>query len=156
MYGAHGSSHYDGSSSGSAGGAGFREKVYSQSGGSGEGDFRTEWHSEGSYSRSGQIPPTFVHNTVERDNVPTDRPNPTAARSRGKRMVEVDPYAEIQSLVPCKATTCNYIRCVVGALEKDKEVAIALRSRLNVRKVSNVSNNTLQRRRLARNICFPF
>ncbi|XP_023310590.1 integrin alpha-PS2 isoform X3 [Anoplophora glabripennis] len=130
--------------SGSSGG--FREQLYGQHQGSHQsgsssssgGSYSQDWQVEGGFSQRGQIPPTIVHNTVERDNVPTDRPNPKS-RSRGKR--ELDPYEEIQALVKCNATRCNYIRCVVGTLTKDKEVAIALRSRLNLREVNNITSS---------------
>lgn len=145
MYGSDGGALYGAGSGGYGSSGGFREELYGQrqgshqSGSSSDGNFRQDWQVKGSFSRKGQIPPTIVHNNVERDNVPTDRPNPKA-RSRGKRAAhEIDPYDEIQALVKCNATRCNYIRCLVGTLDKDKEVAIALRSRLNVREVNNVS-----------------
>lgn len=143
--GGQGGGFYDSASESSGSRGGFREQLYEQdqqsqrsgSGSSSGGGYRQDWQVERSYSQRGQIPPTYVHNTVERDNVPTDRPNPNA-RSRGRR--EIDPYQEIQALVKCNATRCNYIRCVVGSLDKGKEVAIALRSRLNVRAVNNLTS----------------
>ncbi|CAG9770067.1 unnamed protein product [Ceutorhynchus assimilis] len=71
-----------------------------------------------------------------RDNVPTDRPDFT--RSRGKRQVpQIDP--EIDDLLKCHATNCVYMRCIVGTLKKDEFVSIAIRSRLNVRAVKQLS-----------------
>lgn len=105
--------------------------------------YRRQWKTEGSYSHSGTIPPTFFTNNLgEGDNVPADATS-RSARSRGRRQIEHDPYAEIQALVKCNSTNCVYIRCVVGVLEKDKDIAIALRSRLNVRAIRGVSKDFL-------------
>lgn len=108
----------------------------SQPGGQG---YRRQWQTEGSFSHSGTIPPTLFNNNLEeRDNVPADATS-RSARSRGKRQIDDDPYTQMQALVKCNSTNCMYIRCVVGVLEKDKDVAIALRSRLNVRAIRDVS-----------------
>ncbi|KAJ8967511.1 hypothetical protein NQ314_002826 [Rhamnusium bicolor] len=138
-YGQSGSAYGSGSTNG--------HEVYGKDGfisGQGafpNGEFRREWHAEGSSSQSGRIPPTIIHsNRIEGDNVPTDRPN-LNNRHRGRRMLVEDPYAEIEALVKCNSTTCNYIRCVVGSLDKDKEVAIALRSRLNIRAVKDLTSS---------------
>ncbi|VEN53155.1 unnamed protein product, partial [Callosobruchus maculatus] len=112
-------------------------------GGQTGGGYRREWKAEGGYSSSGQIPPVYTHNRVDRDNVPpnSDDSSGEKFRVRGKRQVDVenDPYAEIRKLMQCNSTRCVYMRCIVGTLAKDKEVAIALRSRLNVRAVKNLT-----------------
>lgn len=117
-----------------------RGSVYRQSSSSNPGQgYRRQWKTEGSFSQSGTIPPTYFQNSLEeRDNVPLETSS-RSARSRGRRQIDDDPYAVMQALVRCNSTKCVYIRCVVGVLEKDKDIAIALRSRLNVRAVRDVS-----------------
>lgn len=139
-YGQSGSSFY-GQNVGS--GDDSRGSVYRQSSSSSPGQgYRRQWKTEGSFSQSGTIPPTFFQNSLEeRDNVPMETSS-RSARSRGRRQIDDDPYAAMQALVRCNSTKCVYIRCVVGVLEKDKDIAIALRSRLNVRAVRDVSIST--------------
>lgn len=100
--------------------------------------YRRQWHTEGRLEHSGTIPPTFLRNTLEEgDNVPHDTSSRRSARSRSKR--QVDPYIDVMDQFRCNSTKCRYIRCEVTALEKDKEIAVALRSRLNVRAIRDVS-----------------
>nr|CAH7714873.1 unnamed protein product [Callosobruchus chinensis] len=137
-YGAHSAGSVGSGSSHSAGAYGASH------GGQTGGGYRREWKAEGGYSSSGQIPPVYTHNRVDRDNVPpnSDDSSGEKFRVRGKRQVENvenDPYAEIRKLLQCNSTRCVYMRCIVGTLAKDKEVAIALRSRLNVRAVKNLT-----------------
>lgn len=116
----------------------LHEQSQSSSSHPGQGN-RRQWQTEGSFSQSGTIPPTFFHNSLEeRYNIPVDSSSRRSVRSREKRQIE-NSYAEMQALVKCSSTNCVYIRCVVGILEKDKEIAIALRSRLNVRAIRDVS-----------------
>ncbi|CAH1154080.1 unnamed protein product [Phaedon cochleariae] len=121
-----------GASSGSS--SGYRTDDLSASRGSssgsnsGQSGYRREWKSEGGYTQSGQIPATFFHNSLEEDR-------------RVRRAVMGDPYKEMEALIKCNSTNCVYVRCVVGVLEKDKEVAIALRSRLNVRAIKDLTNS---------------
>ncbi|KAL1494758.1 hypothetical protein ABEB36_010304 [Hypothenemus hampei] len=73
---------------------------------------------------------------VYRDNVATDRPD--FNRHRGRRQVQdIDP--DIDAILKCSATNCFYVKCVVGTLKKDEFISIALRSRLNVRAVRQLS-----------------
>ncbi|XP_057656467.1 integrin alpha-PS2 isoform X1 [Diorhabda carinulata] len=125
------SSNYGGSSRAtSSGGYGQRNSD------SGSGTYRREWSSEGSSFTSGKLPTTYFHNSIESD-VANDEPI-RHSKSRDKRQALDDPYEYIKALVKCKSTECIYIRCVVGALDKNKDVYIALRSRLNVRALKDI------------------
>ncbi|CAH1104262.1 unnamed protein product [Psylliodes chrysocephalus] len=134
--GGRGSSYNRGSSRSGASGSGSRQD--GQGSGSGQGGYTRDWHTEGGYSTSGQIPPTFIHNSIDRDNVPTDN---QFRSTRSKRQITNNPYEDIQALVKCNATKCIYIRCVVGALGRDDDVLIALRSRLNVRGLKDLADS---------------
>ncbi|CAH2004735.1 unnamed protein product [Acanthoscelides obtectus] len=131
-YGAAHSGSVSSSSAGSHGAAAH--------GGHTGGGYRREWKAEGGYSSSGSIPPVY-HNRVDRDNVPpnSDDSSGEKFRVRGRRQVENDPYEEMRKMLQCNSTRCVYMRCTVGTLAKDKEIAIALRSRLNVRAVKNLT-----------------
>lgn len=113
----------------------------SASSGQSSGGYRREWKTGGTFSGSGHLPPVIVNNRLgDGDNVPANSEHlDSRYRARGKRELPRDPYAEMQALIKCNSTNCVYIRCVVGVLEKDREIAIALRSRLNVRAVKDVN-----------------
>lgn len=72
-----------------------------------------------------------------RDNVPTDRPDPSRVYTGRRRKRDLSDI-ELQSLENCKATKCLPIRCTVGPLKKNQTVYIGLRARVNVRTLRNV------------------
>ncbi|CAH0555707.1 unnamed protein product [Brassicogethes aeneus] len=102
-----------------------------------DGNVKHTWHMEETIERSGEIPPTYFE-TVGRDNVPTDKPNLNNLH-RGRRQASM-----IEDLIKCNSTRCVYIKCNVGTLEKEKEVSIALRSRINMRVLRELKSQTLK------------
>lgn len=106
-------------------------------------DATGQWRQESHWSKTQEIPPTYF-NTVERDNVPTDTPaNRNRHYGRKKRQVYYNHISvsieEIKKRNPCKSVQCVYMGCVIENLEKDQEVSIALRARINARVLRNVS-----------------
>lgn len=87
-----------------------------------------------------------VQNSLPRDNVPTDRPDPNrrfVGRRKKRQNEEIFDESDlaIQNIKDCKNTLCRTIRCTVGPLVKDQEALIALRSRVNVHTLRNVSES---------------
>lgn len=74
---------------------------------------------------------------VARDNVPTDRPDPSRIYTGRRRKRDITDI-ELQTLENCKATLCLPIKCRVGPLKENQTVYIGLRARVNVRTLRNV------------------
>ncbi|XP_025836181.1 integrin alpha-PS2 isoform X1 [Agrilus planipennis] len=126
-------------------GRGGESKSFSSGSGSSYGG-GYEKHYESRYSSSSR---GLFHSATGReipnesppgDNVPTSKPDLSNPVHRGKRQApgelgEID----LASILECKATKCIPIRCTTGRLLKDQEVFIALRSRVNVHTLRNIS-----------------
>ncbi|KAH1009329.1 hypothetical protein HUJ04_001698 [Dendroctonus ponderosae] len=108
-----------------------------------------EWTSSGQRTRGGTFSGSLEggvsdHNEYEseweRRNWEGAQPRDMdTGMHRGKRQVpDIDP--DIDDILRCSATKCFYMRCVVGTLKKDEFISIALRSRLNVRAVRQLSS----------------
>ncbi|XP_066258052.1 integrin alpha-PS2 [Euwallacea similis] len=114
--------------------SGQRTRGGSFSGTLGEGiSHHDEYSSEWERSRWEEL----ASRHIERDNVLTEEPD-LSHHHRGKRQpAEIDP--EIDEILKCTATRCFYVKCTVGELKKDDFISIALRSRLNVRAIRQLS-----------------
>ncbi|EFA09341.2 Integrin alpha-PS2-like Protein [Tribolium castaneum] len=90
-----------------------------------------------------------VHNTIGRDNVPTDAPSPRNwHHGRKKRQIIGDSHPSIAGIkeeFPCKNLGCVYMRCTIENLQHGKPLTIALRGRLNAKVLRDMKlDNALQ------------
>ncbi|GJQ71792.1 putative integrin alpha [Trypoxylus dichotomus] len=82
-------------------------------------------HSETRWSQSG---PHIHSDNIESSNL-----------NRRKRQTK-DDY-DLAKEVACKATKCKHIKCYVGPMRKDEDATIAIRTRINVNTLKNISSS---------------
>ncbi|KRT78959.1 hypothetical protein AMK59_7354 [Oryctes borbonicus] len=82
-------------------------------------------HSETRWSQSG---PHIHTEHIESTNL-----------NRKKRQTK-DDY-DLAKEASCKATKCKYIKCYVGPMRKDEDATIAIRTRINVNTLKNISSS---------------
>lgn len=119
-----GSHHYS-----SSGGQDFRQGA--------SGGTRYESRSEYHWSSDG----SSHDNTQDgHDNVHTDRPE-TNRRFHGRRKRQISDASDenVKKLLSCKSAECFHLKCTVRPLQNDKEAFVALRFRVNVKTIQNVS-----------------
>lgn len=129
--------HYSSSSSGhgaQTGGYGHQSAHGAQS-----GSTHYESHSESSWSSSGRGTGGMSTHYQGRDNVATDRPN-YDQRFMGRKKRDTE-EKDIRDFMQCQSSKCLTIRCTVGPLLKDHAALIALRSRVNVRTLRNITTS---------------
>ncbi|XP_017775608.1 PREDICTED: integrin alpha-PS2-like, partial [Nicrophorus vespilloides] len=129
---------------GGGGGSGGNVQMSNQGAASSQGGNKWESRSETHWSSSGtgDVPPQYHASAslIERDNVATDKPDYNN-RFHGRRRRQVTDDDDIRNAVQCKSTKCMMVRCVVGPLLNEQDAIIALRSRINVRALKNISTS---------------